>query len=92
MDARGELLQLHRSPLIEVVVMGEGVVMNPIGVLVVAELCEAIADFVDAAPKLAAQTARKMGATLRGMLEKRQADGFKLDEIRAKRGKSTFGD
>jgi hypothetical protein len=39
--------------------------MQDFGAVVVGELCDAIADFVDADPKAAAKVARKLGSTLR---------------------------
>jgi hypothetical protein len=39
--------------------------MHDFGAVVVADLCDAIADFVDTAPGAAAKVARKLGSTLR---------------------------
>jgi hypothetical protein len=73
------------------VVMG-GIGMNQFGALMVAELCEAIADFVDASPDRAAACARKLGTALRHRLEVGDTcNGRELD-IRAANAKHGRGD
>ncbi len=60
--------------------------MNDFGALVVAELCEAIADFVDKAPAQAAATARRMGTRLREQLDTYQARRHEAQLEASKRG------
>jgi hypothetical protein len=79
------------SPL-EALVMG-GLVMNPFGAAVVADLCSAIGDLIDDDPKLAAKVARKLGSTLTSRLEvsdRRAAEEMKISAMRAAHGKSEF--
>lgn len=62
--------------------------MDDFGALVVAELCEAIADFIDKAPQQASMTARRMGQRLREQLDTYQTRRHDAELERAKRGGS----
>lgn len=57
--------------------------MNQFGPLVVAELCEAIADFVDVSPQRASACARRLGVALRLRLSVGDEANAKELEIRA---------
>lgn len=66
-----------------------GLGMNPFGAAVVADLCGAIGDLIDADPKLASKVAHKLGATLTSRLQladARQSQELELSKIRAQRG------
>jgi hypothetical protein len=70
--------------------MGEAGTMNQFGALFVAELCEAIADFVDSSPERASACARKLGVALRARLAKSDESSAKelsIRELNAKHGK-----
>lgn len=60
--------------------------MNEIGVLVVVGICEAIADYVDADPKGAAHTARRLAQQLKQHVDQKSTAAAKCDELRAQRG------
>lgn len=64
--------------------------MNEAGFLMVAELCEAIAEYAEAAPKAAIKTARRMAQQLRATVDRAAERGFQLDELRAKRGTRSY--
>lgn len=68
--------------------------MNGFGVSVVADLCEAIAELIEQAPKVALFTARKLGATLHRRLaleEEAAARELQIKEQRAAKGLPEFG-
>jgi len=73
--------------------LGEGETMNPFGVAVVADLCEALADLIADAPAVAMSTARKLGSTLRRRVEVAEGQGereLKIRELRATKGLEGF--
>ena len=70
-----------------------GLGMNPFGAAVVADLCGAIADLIDADPKLASKVAHKLGSTLTARLQlvdARAADELAISKLRASRGQTDF--
>ncbi len=67
--------------------------MNGFGVGMVADLCEALADLIEQAPKVAVVTARKLGATLHRRVEaaEHSADReLRIREQRAAHGHPDF--
>lgn len=67
-----------------------GLGMNPFGAAVVADLCGAIADLVDADPVLASKVARKLGSTLTSRIQladRESAAQLELEQLRAKSGR-----
>lgn len=70
-----------------------GLEMNPFGAAVVADLCGAIADLIDADPKLASKVAHKLGATLTARLQladARASAEIEISRVRAANGKLDF--
>lgn len=73
--------------------MGGLSAMNPFGAAVVADLCGAIADLIDADPKLASKVAHKLGATLTSRLQladARAAQELEISKVRAANGKADY--
>lgn len=67
--------------------------MNPFGAAVVADLCGAIGDLIDADPKLASKVAHKLGATLTSRLQLADANEqqeLELRKLRVKSGQPDF--
>lgn len=67
--------------------------MNPFGAAVVADLCGAIADLIDANPSLASKVAHKLGATLTSRLQladQRAAAEIEISRVRALNGKTDY--
>lgn len=68
--------------------------MNGFGVSMVADLCEALAELIEAAPKVATFTARKLGATLRrrvDLADETTARELHVREQRVAKGLPEFG-
>lgn len=66
---------------------------DSVGSLVVADLCSAIADYIDANPKGAANTARKLSSTLTSRVARHdqvQDQELVIGELRAKSDKPQF--